>query len=375
MNSIVYVGMDVHKESYTMCSYTQEKDKIEYQQTIASDEKLLVKYLEGIKKNYPNGAEYICGYEAGCLGYELYRRLTGRGIKCVILAPTTIGVQNTRGVKTDKKDAANIAKSLAFGTYSAVYVPTEEDDMVKEYVRMRDDQKKALKAAKQQLLSLLLRHGQRYTGTASNWTKGHERWLRNLNLGGMLQETLSEYLITYEALRDKVERMDKRIEEIAEGERYREKVNRLVCLLGIKSHTALSMIVEVGDFMRFARAEHFASYVGLVPGEESSGGKRRQKGITKAGNSHLRRLLVESAQSYPKGRIGYKSKELKRRQRGNSPEVIAYADKSNERLRRKFYRMTLHKGVKRNIAVTAIARELACFIWGMMTDRLVKVTS
>jgi transposase len=141
-------------------------------------------------------------------------------------------------------------------------------------------------------------------------------------------------------------------------------------LIGVKTQTALSVVVEVGDFQRFANAQKFAAFIGLVPGEDSSGEKHSRGSITKAGNSHVRRLLVESAQSYTRGAVGYKSKELKRRQSGNTTEVIAYADKANERLRRKFYRMILKNGSKRNIAATALARELACFIWGLMTDNI-----
>lgn len=157
---------------------------------------------------------------------------------------------------------------------------------------------------------------------------------------------------------------------MASGERYQEKVKKLSCLIGVKTHTALSAIVEVGDFDRFAKANRFAAYLGLVPSEESSGEKQDRGGITKAGNTHLRRLLVEAAQGYTRGRIGHKSVALKKRQNGNTPEVIAYADKANERLRRKFYKMTLTNRIHRNVAATAIARELACFMWGLMTENI-----
>lgn len=139
------------------------------------------------------------------------------------------------------------------------------------------------------------------------------------------------------------------------------------CFLGVKTQTALSTLVEVGDFKRFASAQQFASYLGLTPGEDSSGGDQNRLGITKAGNSHIRTLLVEAAQSYTRGQIGYKSRTLKARQHGNPVEIITYADKANERMRRKYYRMVLSQGKKTNIAKTAVARELACFIWGMMT--------
>ena len=232
---------------------------------------------------------------------------------------------------------------------------------------MREDHRKALLSNKQQILAFCLRHGLRCT--ASNWTGKHLRWLRSLELKTMLQEALDEYLITYCTLEDKLKRMDQRIEELAQLPRYKEKVKKLACFLGVRTHTALSVIVETSDFNRFAKAEKFASYLGLVPGECSSGEKQKRLSITKAGNSHVRRLLIQSAHSIAGGRVGYKSRILQKRQEGNSPEDIAYADRANERLRRKHYRMQA-KGVKYKVGVTAIARELSCFMWGMMTGNI-----
>ena len=146
-------------------------------------------------------------------------------------------------------------------------------------------------------------------------------------------------------------------------------VKELGCLLGIKTHTALSLIVETGDFDRFAKGNTYAAYLGLAPGEKSSGDHINRTGLSKAGNSHLRRLLIESARGICKGAIGHKSKELKSRQEGNKADVIAYADKANTRLRSRYYKMIRH-GKKKNVAVAAIARELACFVWGMMTDNI-----
>ena len=370
MNSIIYVGMDVHKESYTLCCYSFDEDKLYYQQKIAPDYKQVLRYLEQVRKQYSNEAEFVCGYEAGCLGYTLYHQLTEHGIKCIILAPTTMAIMNTNRVKTDKKDAGNIARCLAFHTYSEVHIPTAQDEAIKEYIRMRDDHKKSLKTIKQQILALVLRQGYHFDGSKNYWTVKHVKWLKSLNMGGVVQECMDEYMITYEYLINKIERFDERIEELATDERYQEKVKKLSCLIGIKTHTALSVIVETGDFARFAKAEKYAAYLGLVPGEDSSGEKQKRIGITKAGNSHIRKLLVESAQSYTRGVIGYKSVALKQRQKGNEPKVIAYADKANERLRRKFYRMTLVNKTNRNVTTTAIARELACFMWGLMTDNI-----
>jgi len=371
MSSIVYVGLDVHKESFTVCCYTFDADAVQYQQKLAPDYKLVLKYIEGVRKKFPEGAEFICGYEAGSLGYTLYHQLTDYGLKCVILAPTTMAITNKNRVKTDKRDAGNIARCLAFRTYSEIYVPTNEDNAVKEYIRMRDDQKKMLKSTKQQILALVLRHGQRFEGGKTYWTTAHVKWLKSLKLEEVLQETLEEYLVTYAYLTEKIERLDNRIEELASDDRYIEKVKKLSCLIGVKTHTALSVTVEVGDFERFAKADNFASFLGLVPSEASSGGKQNRYSITKAGNGHLRRLLVEAAQGYTRGAIGHKSIDLRKRQAGNSPQTIAYADRANERLRRRFYKMTLGKNVNRNIATTAIARELACFMWGMMTSNTV----
>ena len=155
---------------------------------------------------------------------------------------------------------------------------------------------------------------------------------------------------------DKIDRLDRRIGELAAREEYCEKTKQLSCFLGIKTHTALAVVVETGDFKRCPSAEKYACYLGL--------------GITKVGNSHVRRLLVEAAQNYSRGQVGYKSRELKARQSGNTPESIAYADKANERLRKKYYRLMLSHGKSGNVAKTAVARELSCFIWGMMSGKM-----
>ena len=333
MNSIVYVGMDVHKEQYTLCCYSYDTDKVEYKQTIPSDYKLVLKYMEQVRSRYKGEVTFVCGYEAGCLGCSLYHQLKDHAVDCKILAPSTMAVTNTHHVKTDKRDAANITRCLAFHTYSEVYVPDNDDNDVKEYIRMRDDQKLYLKKVKQQILAFVLRQGKRFEGGKTYWTIAHLKWLKTLELSDLQRETLNEYLLTYEYLTEKISRFDERIEELASAERYEEKVKHMGCLLGIKTHTALSMIVEVGDFERFEKAPKIASFLGLVPSEDSSDTRVNRYSITKAGNSHLRRLLVEAAQSYTRGNVGHKSVALKQRQKGNPPEVIAYADKANERLR------------------------------------------
>lgn len=261
-------------------------------------------------------------------------------------------------IKTDKRDAEIIAKCLAQHNYSPVHIPTATDEQTKEFLRMRDDHKLALKKIKQQILAFCLRHNYRYDGN-SHWTAVHLRWLKSLQPEALYKEILDEYLLTYTTLSDKLERLDKCIEELASKDEYKEAVKKPCCFIGVKTHTALSVLVEVGDFNRFASAKNFASYLGLVPGDNTSSDDRNLLGITKAGNRHVRLLLTEAAQSYARGQIGYKSKDLKSRQSGNSAQVIGYADKANERLRHRYYKMVLGQSKKHNVAKVAIARELA----------------
>lgn len=367
MNSITYIGMDVHSTNYTLCAFTLEGQKTFAETQINPSVKELVKYLETLNTRQGGKAEFVCGYEAGCLGYTLYHELAAKGYKCVILAPTTIPTA-VNEIKTDKRDARKIAKCLAYGTYSPVYVPTDQDNAIKEYIRMRDDAQTMLKQTKQQITALCLRHGKVFEGK-SRWTPKHMQWLRGIQFSSaIVQETLSEYLVTLDQLSDKVERLDKRIEEFSRLDDYAEKVNKLVCFKGIKTHTAMSLIVETSDFQRFPSAPQYAAFLGLTPGEHSSSDSCNRLPITKAGNSHLRRLLIEAANGYSRARVGRKSTDLKQRQQGNSPEVIAYADKANDRLRRKYVRISMRS--KGNIAKTAVARELACFVWGMMNNHI-----
>lgn len=366
----LFIGMDVHKESFSLCYYDMRSHQIKHPIKVEAKVHYIINYVKELRQLYGQETEVLCGYEAGCLGFTLYHQLQAQGIPCVVMAPTTMMTANHKRVKTDKKDAAHIAQALAFRTYQPVHVPSDEDEQVKEYIRMRTDHKLALKKIKQQILSFCLRHGYRYTEGQSHWTQKHLQWLYALKPDGLYEEILAEYLLTYKKLEEQIERHNKRIEELAQRNRYKERVEQLSCFIGIKTLTALSIVTEIGDFNRFATAQHFASYLGLTPSENSSGDRERRGGITKAGNSHIRRLLIEASQSLARGTVGYKSKELKRRQQGNSLEVIAYADRANERLRRRYYKMVLKHNKKQNVAKTAIARELACFIWGMMTGRI-----
>ena len=364
----VYVGMDVHKESFTLCSMTIEDEKASHYQKTEADYKKVLKYLEFLRTIYGGNAKFICGYEAGCLGFTLYHQLTSQHVECIILAPTTMLEQRSKKrIKTDKRDAEIIAKCLAQHNYSPVHIPTATDEQVKEFLRMRDDHKLALKKIKQQINAFCLRHGYIYGG--HKWSIKHLEWLKKLDLSELNRETLNEYMTSYEEQTAKIERFDKRIEELAADSDYHENVRKLSCLLGIQTYTALSLIVETGDFKRFRKGNTYAAFLGLAPGESSSGEKISRTGITKAGNSRLRTLLIEAATGICKGKVGHKSKALCARQAGNPAEVIAYADRGNIRMRSKYKRMIRHEK-KRNVAVAAIARELACYVWGIMTNHI-----
>lgn len=374
MNRIIKIGMDVHTTNYTLCIFEpslEHDGTIHFITQVKPEVKNILRVIDTFKKKHADDELKItCGYEAGCLGYSLYHELKDKEIECVILAPTTMKTEKGgRKIKNDYRDAKMIAECLAYGGYSAVHVPKELDNSVKEYIRMRDDIQANLKRIKQQVIALLTRNGKQFDGK-SYWTQKHLDWINAITFREpILEETLNEYMIEYHHLCDRVKTLDKRIEEISVKEEYIEKVQELQCLIGIKTHTALSLIVETSDFTRFTKGDMYASYLGLIPGEDSSGENENKLGITKAGNKHLRRLLVEAAQGYTRGQIGFKSKDLKARQDKCSNEVIAYADRANERLRRKYYRM-IARGKKYNVAKTAIAREIACFVWGLMTDHI-----
>lgn len=368
MKRVIYIGMDVHSTTFSVCALELVnvlESRFFAECTMQADSNRLLDYLRNLEKTL-GPCTFITGYEAGCLGFSLYKELKEAGIECRILAPTTMPVaKGGKRVKTDSRDARDIAKCLAFNSCSFVHVPTDEDLSVKEYIRMRNDHKENLKTVKQQICALALRHG--FFFSAAKWTASHLKALREFDLPDVIREALNEYLATYGQLTAKIASFDARIEEFSRKPSYDTPVSRLACFCGISRARATTIIVEVSDFARFAKPQHFAAFLGLVPGEQSSGEGIHRTSLTKAGNSHLRKEFIEAAQSICRGMVGYKSKALAARQKGNPPGAIAYADKANERLRRKYYRM-ISKGKNRNVAVAAVARELCCFVCGMIKD-------
>lgn len=370
MESIVYVGMDVHKATFSLCAIDSSTGEIVGETKCASDPKMVLKFIEGLAQKCDPETIFETGYEAGCLGYSLYRSLTKLGITCVIMAPTTMfSSAKNKMIKNDTMDAKMIARNLVAKSYHAVYVPDQEDDETKEYLRLRKATKKALTRIKQQLNAIALRHGFQYTATKTKWTDAHLIWFRTLLCSNLLRETIDEFLTTYEELTEKIDRYDKKIELISHSERYEKPVHALTCFKGISVTAAMTIQVEIADFTRFPKAPALMSYVGLNPSEHSSGDKTNKGSITKQGNSIVRTTLIECTQALVSGHLGHKSKKVKDRQVGQPESVIRYADKGAQHLQRKYRRM-IEQGKQRNIAIAAVAREFSGFIWGMENECL-----
>jgi transposase len=363
MENVYHVGLDVHKETVEMSVFYNWNQEPEFEKRMNNDQGKIISQLKKLQKN---GRVAVC-YEAGCMGFVLKRALDEAGIDCHVVSPGKLPRKPTDKIKTDRRDARNLAKLHRAGETEAIYIPTDEDEATRDYIRARDDIKLDLKRAKQQLLKFLLRYGYRYE-TNRYWTGKHRKWMKGITfLHLMHKETFETYYTRILELEERLVFMEARITEIAQTERYRESVNHLRCFKGIDYLIALALVCEVGDFRRFPDAGSFMAYLGLVPREHSSGEKRRQGGITKSGNGHIRRLLIESSWHYryqsPPG------KRLTSRRVGQNIEVIAYADKGMRRLQKKFSKL-LFKGKSKNATVTAVARELAGFIWGVMNNKI-----
>jgi transposase len=363
METVFYVGMDVHKESIQLAVLKNGQGRSELEQRLPYDFSKVRKFFGPLTR----AGTVFAAYEAGSMGFDLARVLSDMTIQCVVAAPGRIARAPADRVKTDRRDALMIAQLLRNSQLEAVHVPTRDDEAVRDYLRARADLKLDYTRTKQRLSKFFLRHGHIYPG--SPWTKRHMEWMRSIQFNPpMLADTFEGYLGTLLTQKEQLKAMDAQIELLATGPRYAAAVARLRCLKGIDYLTALSLVCEVGDFRRFERAEQFMGFLGLVPGERSSGPRRRQGGITKAGNVHLRKLLVEASWHYRYHAAA--SERLIERRNGQKPEVIAYAERARERLQKKFARLVHRKAKKSQVAVTAVARELSGFVWGLMAGKI-----
>lgn len=373
MKSIINVGADVHKVTFSLCAINPASGEVLAERDTSSDAKAIKRFIDSIISDNPYLAdhEFVVGYEAGCLGYSLARALMKLHISCRILATSTMKVTAKNKVKkNDHMDARMIAANMNDPQCKQIYIPGEEDEAMINYVRCLDDLQKSLKACKQQIRALILRLGKskEFEGKRA-WTIRYIKWLRELTLDEVNREVLNDYLEEYDHLTDHISRMEARLEEKSKEKKYDERVKELSCFKGIKMKTAMVMIVNTVDFDRFPTANSYAAYLGLNPGEQDSGGKHNGTGITKMGNSHMRKAMVEAVNACLRSRPGYKTKAIQSRQKGIKPEIVSYADKGSDRIIRKYGRL-IRRGVPRAKAVTACAREMACFVWGMMTGHI-----
>jgi transposase len=375
MERIAYIGIDVHKDTNASCLFFRDqKGNPSFYEigTIPAGVENMIKAIRKAVKNLDiEDYELLAGYEAGPTGYGLCKGLQKKGVNCIIMAPTTIKKSPGDKTKTDRKDAKMLSIALATDAYKKVHLIDEEDECTREFTRARTALKGHLKKSKQQLLSFLLRVGITYPDTGNYWTKKFFAWIGTLHFADpKLNYAFNTYLTQVKDLTDKIRIMDAQIEAIAKEDRYKDKVDKLVCFGGIETHTALSIVCEIGDFNRFNTAKDFSSYLGLVPGQDSSGKQTKYTGITKTGNSRVRFLLVEATKGIRRASPFSKSWRIKKRQLEKSPEIVAYADKGTKRIKAKMNSLVHSRGKNANVATAAGARELACFVWGMMTDNI-----
>ena len=300
-------------------------------------------------------------YEAGPTGYGLARACAGAGISCVVAAPSRIRPAADR-VKTDRRDAERLARLLRLGEITPVRVPGPEEEAARDLVRAREDARGDLMRARHRLSKLLLRHGAVYDATA--WTRAHDAWLRRQRFqSGPLAIVFDECYGRMLDAKTRRDALDKAIAELAATPPYVDVVERLVCLRGVSTLTAFALTVELGDWNRF-RPESLGPFLGLTPSENSSGERRRQGAITKTGNTHARRLLIEAA--WHQRRPPRMSVTLERRRNGKPLAVRAQADRSARRLHGRWHALEA-RGKPRSIVVVAVARELAGHCWALAT--------
>lgn len=315
-----------------------------------------------------SGEVRVC-YEAGPCGFALMRQLEAAApLVCEVVAPSLIPVRPGERIKTDRRDAVKLVRLFRAGELTEVQPPTEAQEAVRDLVRCREDAKEDLMRARHRLSKFLLRRGLVFTG-GSAWSQKHSQWLSTLGweLPGD-EETFADYQMAISQLEARIRALDCRIEQIAQEEPYRAPAGWLRCFRGIDTVTAMTILAEIHDFRRFENARQFASYLGLVPSEFSSGDRTQRGSITRAGNCHARRILVEAAQhTRHRPAVGFK---LRKRRDGQPAWAIDHADRAMQRLWHRYRRLRLARGKHHNKVVAALARELAGFVWAAMQEGL-----
>jgi transposase len=357
----VTVGLDVHAGSIRFAAV--RGGELLDERTLPYDEIA----VERVLRRWPG---VRCCYEAGPTGFGLYRYLRERSIECAVVAPGLVPQRPGERVKTDPRDARKLARLHAGGLLQPIYVPSRELEAVRDLVRAREDARLDRMRDRHRLSKFCLRQGRRLPWKC--WGVARRKWLGEQRFEfAVQQQTFDSYVHAVDLVDRRIEALERAIEEAAEQRPWRGPVAKLRCLRGIDTLTALALVAEIGDFDRFRSAEEFMAFIGLVPSERSSGEQRRQGSITKAGNSHVRRLLVESAwHARRRPTVGY---ELARRQRGQDATVVEHAWRCQKRLYQRWQRMA-GRGKPHQKIVVACARELAGFVWAIATNQPLRST-
>ncbi len=357
-SNILFIGMDVHKESIVISLADDDRSEVRRYGSIGGT---LDDFKKMLRKLVSTGKDLFFCYEAGPCGYELHRYICSQGHQCIVVAPSLIPKKAGDKVKTDKRDADNLARLLRSGDLTSVYVPNAEDEAIRDLSRGREDAVLALNSAKQRLKSFLLRHNIRFNGTA-NWSEKHLRWLaEDVNMSYPAQKVVfQEYVNTITEANERVKRLDKEILFHTKQWRLYPVVVSLMALRGVRMVVAVTIMAELGDLTRFDNPKQLMSFLGLTPCEYSSGEKQKKGAITKTGNQHARRVLVEAGWAY---RFPAKvSKEMQKRQENIPLPIRDIAWKAQLRLTKRFRTMASN-GKLNNVIVVAMAREIAAFMW------------
>lgn len=368
MKSTTIIAFDQHAAT-TVAAVLLPGHRTPALHTLASDSPTILRFIDRLHRQRP----MQCCYEAGPCGFELQRALTARGIACDIIAPALIPRRAGDRIKTDRRDAGQLAVLYRAGALTAIHIPTEQEEAARDLLRCREDIRADLLRARHRLSKFLLRHGRRFTATKKAWSKRHAIWLRAQTWPiAALDHTHRAYLRAVDETLARLRAVEDDLRDLLDLEPLRRRVERLRCFRGIDDLTALTIAAELGDARRFPRAASTMAFVGLVPSEHSSGAKRMQGAITKTGNAHVRRVLVEAAWHYR--HRPFVSDALRRRQQGAPAAIVAQAWTAQHRLHRRYARFAARGKPKQHI-VTAVARELTGFVWAALTHASDRPTS
>lgn len=361
-SSNVYVGLDVHKDTIAVAVAHEGRGEAAFYGEIPHTPAAVGKLVRRLARE---GSALDFCYEAGPCGYGLHRQLTGLKRRCAVVAPSLIPRQAGVRLKTDRRDALGLARLHRAGELTPVWVPDSEQEALRDLTRAREDMKAIELKARQRLGAFLLRHGRVYGGK-SRWTQAHWRWLETLKFASPVQQiVLQEYLEAVKEAQRRVAGLEEQMRAALAGWTLEPVARGLMALRGVSLITAMTVLAELGDLTRFAAPRELMGYLGLVPSEHSSGGTRRQGGITRTGNGHARRVVVEAAWNYRFA--ARKTRAIEKRAEQTSPTVQAIAWAAQKRLCGR-YQALLRAGKLKPQVTVAVARELAGFLWAIACE-------